>query len=77
MSRLLNVVRDGQEVTVTGHGKAVARLVPLAAAMAALDADLVLVTGDNELAGGGRSLGVPVALTRRSVCRHLPAGRTR
>lgn len=29
LSRYLNVVRDGQEVTVTDHGKAVARLVPL------------------------------------------------
>jgi prevent-host-death family protein len=29
LSRYLEVVRDGQEVTVTDHGKAVARLVPL------------------------------------------------
>jgi len=29
LSRYLNVVRDGHEVTVTDHGKAVARLVPL------------------------------------------------
>ena len=29
LSRYLNVVRDGQEVIVTDHGKAVARLVPL------------------------------------------------
>lgn len=29
LSRYLDVVRDGQEVTVTDHGKAVARLVPL------------------------------------------------
>jgi prevent-host-death family protein len=29
LSHYLNVVRDGQEVTVTDHGKAVARLVPL------------------------------------------------
>jgi len=29
LSRYLGVVRDGQEVTVTDHGKAVARLVPL------------------------------------------------
>jgi prevent-host-death family protein len=29
LSRYLSVVRDGQEVTVTDHGKAVARLVPL------------------------------------------------
>ena len=38
--------------------------VHLAAAMAALDAELVLVTGDNDLAGAARSLGLPVALTR-------------
>jgi hypothetical protein len=31
--------------------------------MAALDAELVLVTGDNHLAGAARSLGLPVALT--------------
>ena len=29
LSRYLNVVREGHEVTVTDHGKAVARLVPL------------------------------------------------
>lgn len=29
LSRYLDVVRDGQEITVTDHGKAVARLVPL------------------------------------------------
>ena len=29
LSRYLSVVREGQEVTVTDHGKAVARLVPL------------------------------------------------
>lgn len=29
LSRYLDIVRDGQEVTVTDHGKAVARLVPL------------------------------------------------
>jgi prevent-host-death family protein len=29
LSRYLDVVRGGQEVTVTDHGKAVARLVPL------------------------------------------------
>ncbi|MGF1596626.1 MAG: type II toxin-antitoxin system Phd/YefM family antitoxin [Acidimicrobiales bacterium] len=29
LSRYLDAVRDGQEVTVTDHGKAVARLVPL------------------------------------------------
>ena len=29
LSRYLEVVRDGEEVTVTDHGKAVARLVPL------------------------------------------------
>lgn len=29
LSHYLNMVRDGQEVTVTDHGKAVARLVPL------------------------------------------------
>jgi prevent-host-death family protein len=29
LSRYLNIVRDGQEVTVTDHGTAVARLVPL------------------------------------------------
>ena len=29
LSRYLEAVRDGQEVTVTDHGKAVARLVPL------------------------------------------------
>lgn len=29
LSRYLSVVRDGNEVTVTDHGKAVARLVPL------------------------------------------------
>ena len=38
--------------------------VHLAAAMAAFDAELVLVTGDNDLAGAARSLGLPVALTR-------------
>ena len=38
--------------------------VHLAAAMSALDAELVLVTGDNDLAGAARSLGLPVALTR-------------
>ena len=37
--------------------------VHLAAAMSALDAELVLVTGDNDLAGAARSLGLPVALT--------------
>lgn len=29
LSRYLELVREGQEVTVTDHGKAVARLVPL------------------------------------------------
>ena len=29
LSHYLNVVREGHEVTVTDHGKAVARLVPL------------------------------------------------
>ena len=29
LSRYLDVVREGNEVTVTAHGKAVARLVPL------------------------------------------------
>ena len=29
LSHYLNLVRDGQEVTVTDHGRAVARLVPL------------------------------------------------
>ena len=29
LSRYLNEVRDGNEVTVTDHGKAVARLVPV------------------------------------------------
>jgi len=29
LSRYLEAVRDGREVTVTDHGKAVARLVPL------------------------------------------------
>jgi prevent-host-death family protein len=29
LSRYLDAVREGQEVTVTDHGKAVARLVPL------------------------------------------------
>ena len=29
LSRYLEVIRDGKEVTVTDHGKAVARLVPL------------------------------------------------
>ena len=29
LSRYLELVRDGHEVTVTDHGKAVARLVPL------------------------------------------------
>jgi prevent-host-death family protein len=29
LSRYLDAVRDGEEVTVTDHGKAVARLVPL------------------------------------------------
>jgi uncharacterized protein len=38
--------------------------VHLAAAMAALDAELVLVTGDNDLAHAARSLGLPVALAR-------------
>ena len=38
--------------------------VHLAAAIVALDAELVLVTGDNDLAGAARSLGLPVALTR-------------
>ncbi len=38
--------------------------VHLAAAMAALDGELVLVTGDNNLAGTARSLGMPVALIR-------------
>jgi uncharacterized protein len=38
--------------------------VHLAAAMAALDGELVLVTGDNDLAGAAQSLGMPVALTR-------------
>jgi uncharacterized protein len=38
--------------------------VHLAASIAALDAELVLVTGDNDLASAARSLGVPVALTR-------------
>ena len=38
--------------------------VHLAAAMTALDAELVLVTGDNDLAGAARTLGLPVALTR-------------
>jgi rRNA-processing protein FCF1 len=37
--------------------------VHLAAALAALDAELVLVTGDNDLAGAARAQGVPVALT--------------
>ncbi len=37
--------------------------VHLAAAMAAVDAELVLVTGDNDLAHAARSLGLPVALT--------------
>ena len=37
--------------------------VHLAAAIAALDAELVIVTGDNDLAGAARSLGLPVALT--------------
>ena len=36
--------------------------VHLAAAMAALDAELVLVTGDNYLAGAARAQGLPVAL---------------
>jgi len=30
LSHYLNLVREGQEVTVTDHGNAVARLVPLA-----------------------------------------------
>lgn len=38
--------------------------VHLAAAASAFDAELVLVTGDNDLAGAARSLGMPVALTR-------------
>jgi predicted nucleic acid-binding protein len=38
--------------------------VHLAAAMAALDAELVLVTGDNDLADAARAQGLPVALTR-------------
>lgn len=29
LSRYLDLVRDGREVTVTDHGKAIARLVPL------------------------------------------------
>lgn len=29
LSRYLNAVRDGTEVTVTDHGRAVARLIPL------------------------------------------------
>ena len=29
LSRYLSIVRDGHDVTVTDHGKAVARLVPL------------------------------------------------
>lgn len=29
LSRYLRAVRDGEEVTVTDHGKAVARLIPL------------------------------------------------
>ncbi len=37
--------------------------VHLAAAVSAVDAELVLVTGDNDLAGAARSLGIPVALT--------------
>ena len=37
--------------------------VHLAAAIAALDAELVLVTGDHDLANAARSLGVSVALT--------------
>ncbi len=38
--------------------------VHLAAAMSALDAELVLVTGDNDLAAAARSLGLAVALTK-------------
>jgi len=37
--------------------------VHLAAAMAALDAELVLVTGDNDVAGAARAQRLPVALT--------------
>ena len=37
--------------------------VHLAAAMAALDAELVLVTGHNDLAGAARAQGLPIALT--------------
>ncbi len=37
--------------------------VHLAAAIAALDAELVLVTGDTDLAIAARTLGLPVALT--------------
>ena len=29
LSRYLEIVREGQEITVTDHGKAVARLIPL------------------------------------------------
>jgi uncharacterized protein len=36
--------------------------VHLAAAVAALDTELVLVTGDEDLAGAGRAQGLPVAL---------------
>jgi len=35
----------------------------LAAAMAALDSELVLVTGDSDLANAARAQGLPVALT--------------
>lgn len=38
--------------------------VHLAAAITALDTDLVLVTGDNDLAIAARSLGMSVAITR-------------
>jgi len=38
--------------------------VHLAAAVSALDAELVLVTGDSDLAGAARAQGMPVALTR-------------
>lgn len=37
--------------------------VHLAAAMAALDSELVLVTGDSDLANAARAQGLPVALT--------------
>ena len=38
--------------------------VHLPAAVAALDAELVLVTGDNDLAGAARAQGLPVAFAR-------------